>query len=379
MFARLTLLTILGVSLISCEPALQNDQYSLEVTIHPASEELLNEMAETERFSGVALVMQGDRLAHANAYGPADDMKQNELGTVIHVGSITKQFTAAAIMQLVEAKTVDLDTTINRYLPAGYRSENWQPVTARHLLSHTSGVADYGVTRPYYDVVDSWAFGETVDGMIREAMTKPLEFEPGSDFAYSNIGYTLLGEIIQEQSCLSFAGYIMENILLPMGMTSSLVHTVEHTQKENEASGLRWNEQLARHTKDEVVSLPVTSADGGLVTTLDDFIKWSKIYSSASNPVISQESLAALTTPAIPHGSYDWPEEDPRGGVPSYGFGVTISDELLSHSGWIVGFRSHFIFDRETELLIAVFTNNTTNDPLAIANALFRIHEPVTK
>lgn len=344
-----------------------------EVT-HQASEDFLTEMIEVERFTGVALVMRGNDIVHARAYGNATPEMANQLTTVFHVASVTKQFTAAAIMQLVEQGALDLDGPINDYLPEKYRSGIWTDVLIRHLLSHTSGIPDYAVTREYYDVTDGWAFAETVDGMIREAMQSELEFVPGAAFKYSNIGYTLLGEIIQEQTGLPYADYMQENLLDPLGMTASRVHVEGHVPVPHEASGFRWHEGEHRHTKDEVVILPVTSPDGGLVTTLDDFVKWIDVYRTMAHPRLSRASLERMLQPSIPDGSYDWRDKGLRGDL-TYGFGLELSGDLISHAGWIVGFQSYFIYDRRADLLVVVFTNNITNDAVRIAVDLFKIHD----
>lgn len=342
--------------------------------IHQPSEDFLAKMTQTERFTGNALVMRGNNVIHAQAYGNATDEMENQLNTVFHVGSVTKQFTAAAIMQLVERGSLNLDDSINDCLPEKYRSGNWSDVRVRHLISHTSGIPDYAVSREYYDVTDGWAFDDTVDGMIREAMGQELEFTPGADFEYSNIGYTILGEIIEEQTGSLYIDFIQENLLDPLGMTNSRIRVEDHVSLPNEASGFRWNEEKNRHTKDEVVSLPVTSPDGGLATTLNDFIKWIAVYRDMQHPRLSRASLERMMQHSIPDGSYDWPEEGLRGST-SYGLGLTLSGDLISHPGMIVGFQSHFIYDRKADLLVVVFTNNKTNDVIKITSKLFRIHD----
>ncbi|PQA86379.1 serine hydrolase domain-containing protein [Hyphococcus luteus] len=342
--------------------------------IDQASEQFLQQMVVEEHFSGAALVMRGDDIVHARAYGPATLDASNRLDTIFHVASMTKEFTAAAVMQLVEQGMIDLEGSINDYLPERYRSEKWSSVKVRHLLSHTSGVPDYAETRDYYDVVDGWAFGDTVDGMIREAMDKDLQFEPGSDFYYSNIGFTLLGEILQEQSGQPYAAFIQDNVLDPAGMTNSRIHVEGHEPRPGEAAGLRWDEEKGRHVKDDILSLPVTPPDGGLATTLSDFIKWISVYRDMSHPKLSAASLERMMQPSIPPVSYLWPDQGLRGEA-SYGFGLTLSGDLIMHEGYIVGFRSHFIYSRDDDLLIAVFTNNTSNDVFRMSSGLFAINQ----
>ncbi len=343
-------------------------------TTHQSSEQFLQEMIAEERFSGVALVMRGANVVHARAYGPASPGAANRLDTAFHVGSVTKQFTAAAILKLVDQDVLDLDSPVNDYLPEQYRSDKWSSVTVRHLLSHTSGIPDYAESRDYYEVVDGWAFGTTVEGMIREAMGKELQFAAGTDFFYSNIGFTLLGEIIQEQSEQTYAAFIQDNVLNPIGMTNSLIHVEGRIPKLNEASGLRWDEESDQYVKDDILSLPVTPPDGGLVTTLDDFIKWIAVYRDFKHPNLSATSIECMMLQSIPPGSYLWPDQGLRGEA-AYGFGLSLSGDLIMHEGYIVGFRSHFIYSRNDDLLVVLFTNNTSNNVFRISAGLLEIHQ----
>ena len=346
----------------SLTSALDSD---ISEVVEPRVEAFLQKMIDEERFSGVALVARRGEVVHAKGYGVAADGASNNVSTAFHVASVTKQFTAVAIMQLVEAGALILDESINTYLPEDYFTPIWNDVHVLHLLSHSSGITDYAVTRDYYDVVDGFCLGDTVDGMIREAMSKDLEFTPGTEYSYSNIGFTLLGEIIKEQTEIPYDRYMKEKILEPMGMHSSRVHIEGHVPAENEAAGHRWDEGAQQHVKDDVVSLPVTEADGGLVTTLSDFRKWIRLYSGGSQNILSKSSIDAMTTSQISTG---------RGGsIDGYGYGIGVGQRLIGHSGYIVGFRSRFDYDRQTGTLIAVFTNNTANDPGKISSGVLSI------
>ena len=333
--------------------------------VEPRVEAFLQEMIEEEHFSGVALIAEDGKVVHAKGYGVSVGGASNNVDTAFHVASLTKQFTAAAIMQLVEAGVLNIDESINAYLPEQYVTPIWNDVHLRHVLSHSSGISDYAVTRDYYDVVDGFCLGDTVDGMIREAMSKDLEFTPGAKYSYSNIGFTLLGEIIEEQTDIPYDRYMKEKILEPMGMHSSRVHIEGHIPAENEAAGHRWDEGTQKHVKDDVVSLPVTAPDGGFVTTLSDFLRWVSLYSGGDQNILSRASIDAMTTSQI--------SMERGGSIDGYGYGIGVGQRLIGHSGYIVGFRSSFSFARENNTLVAVFTNNTTNDPARISAGLLTI------
>jgi CubicO group peptidase (beta-lactamase class C family) len=270
-------------------------------------------------------------------------------------------------MQLVEKGVVTLDDPINSYLPQKYRSSQWDAVTVHHLLSHTSGIPDYAVSRDYYQVLNGFCSANTVDGMVKEAMVKDLQSAPGSKYSYTNLGYTLLGIVIENQTNLPYDDYVKRSILDPMGMSASRIHVAEHVEADDEAEGSRWSEEQGRHVKDDVVSLPATAPDGGLVTTLGDFAKWARINTAAAGDttILSQESIRRMSSPAVEIGS--------GGPLDSMGYGLYTGDRLIGHSGRIPGFSSQFIFDRETQSLVVVFTNNVSNDPQRIAFGLLTI------
>lgn len=333
--------------------------------VDPRIEAFLEEMIDQEHFSGVVLVAGNGDILHAKGYGMASEGYLNDVDTAFHVASVTKQFTAAAIMQLVEAGTIDPGSSINSYLPEKYRAPVWNDVQVHHLLSHSSGIVDYAVTRDYYEVVDGFCLGDTVDGMIREAMSKDLEFFPGTQYSYSNIGFTLLGEIIEEQTNTPYEVYMQENILEPMGMQSSRIHVEGHVPGKNEAAGHRWDNEAQKHVKDDIVSLPVTAPDGGLVTTLSDFVRWATIYTRGNQRILSEASIRTMTTQHVSMGR--------EGEIDAYGYGLGVGKWLIGHSGYIVGFRSRFDLARESETLVVVFTNNTSNDPGRISAGLLTI------
>jgi CubicO group peptidase (beta-lactamase class C family) len=333
-------------------------------------ETFLKKMENEEHFTGVALVMIQDEVVHAKGYGMANSERENSVTTAFHIASITKQFTAAAILQLVEKGIVSLEESINNYLPKEYISPKWDSVTLHHLLSHTSGITNYEITRDYYEVVKGFCLGNTVDGMVKEAMGKDLEFKPGYQFSYSDINYTLLGFVIENQTHTPYDEYLKANILDPMGMRASKIHVIGHVPATEEAEGYRWSKEQSVHVPDDIVSLPVTEPDGGLVTTLTDFVNWVGIYLGKDQTILSQNSVAMMTSPLIGANI-----EGPRGKPQSYGYGLLMEDDLINHSGYIVGFRSDFILDRKKEILIVVFSNNTTNDPIHISNGLLKILE----
>lgn len=348
-------------------------QLAPQETLDETAETFLREMVEAEHFSGAVMVVRGEQVVHKRAYDPVSTCHENRIDSRFHVGSIAKQFTAAAIMQLVENGSVALHGGINDFLSQAHRSGVWKDISVEHLLSHSSGIPDYAVTREYYEVVDGWALGATIDGMIREAMARPLDFQPGSEFRYCNLGYTLLGEIIEAMTGLRYADYIKQALLDPLGMVNSQIHDERYIPMRTDAVGLRWDDRTGCHVRDDIVSLPVTPADGGLVTTLDDFARWVTVYKFMKHPMLSKASLECMLMQAAPVETYRWPERNMRG-QGFYALGLMRSGDLVMHEGSIVGFRSFFLYSRDDDLLISVFSNNSRNDVFRIASGLFTLH-----
>ncbi|MBT8294596.1 MAG: beta-lactamase family protein, partial [Eudoraea sp.] len=338
----------------------------LKKVTNPPIESFIQKMITEEHFKGVVLVAKDDKVIHAKGYGFAQDSIRNTIHTKFHVASVTKQFTAAAIMQLVEQNSINLEESINAFLPAHYRSDKWNNVTIHHLLTHTSGIEDYAVTRDYYEVEKGFCLGNTVDGMIKEAMAKELNFPLGSAFSYSNIGYTLLGEIIKHTTGEPYDNYMKKHIFEPMGMHDSFIHnTSNYTVSKDEAIGYKWDTVMKKHLPDDIVSLPVTEPDGNLVTTLSDFLKWTKIYTEKDKTILQNGSVEKMITPYIKNDFIFMQEHNPH-----YGYGLSLTDKTISHPGYIVGFRSHFIVDTTQNLQVFVFNNNVSNNPRNISTGI---------
>jgi CubicO group peptidase (beta-lactamase class C family) len=201
--------------------------------------------------------------------------------------------------------------------------------------------------------------------MVKEAMGKDLEFVPGSKYSYTNLGYTLLGLIIETQTNTSYDEYIRNNILVPMGMTSSRIHVVGQAPAENEAEGMRWSAERGRHVPDDIVSLPATAPDGGLITTLGDFAQWARIFTAGEQPILSHDSIRLMSSPQIRIGN--------GGPLDSMGYGLFVGDRLTGHGGLIVGFSSQFVYDRETRSLIVVFSNDVDGNPQQVVFGLLTL------
>jgi CubicO group peptidase (beta-lactamase class C family) len=299
-------------------------------------------------FRGAVLVKKDGELVLSKGYGYAKGTGdaigafRNTPSTVFQIASLTKQFTAAAIMKLQEAGKLDIGQPINNYLPEKYQFEVWDDVTVLDLLSHTSGIPNYTDADNYSDIAKTL----TVDKIIRQAAKKKLLFQPGDDYNYCNTEYTILGVIIEELSGQSYADFIKKELFIPAGMTSSGVRTDTCVPADNAAIGYCWNDSNTKLIEDTSENIAATCADGAIFSTVEDLAKWSDVLDGKKG-VLSKKSIETMTDP----------------GWGNYGCGLFIDKAFkrkrIHHNGSIAGFRTDFCkFPDEDATIIAL--SNTT-------------------
>src|SRR5882724_7849807 len=209
--ARLLLLVVSVI--IFYAPALAQDKAR-------QIDELVSLYHKYEQFNGSALVAENGKIIYKKGIGLANMEWNipNEPDTKFRLGSITKQFTATLILQLVEQGKIKLDGKLSDYLDA-YRKDTGARITIHNLLSHTSGVPNYTAQQGFFQNVSRNPF--TVDDFIKKYASGDLEFEPGTKFNYSNSGYFLLGAIVEKVTGKPYEQVLKENILDPLGMKNS--------------------------------------------------------------------------------------------------------------------------------------------------------------
>lgn len=304
-------------------------------------------------------VGRGDSVIFSKGYGSANlefDIPMNA-DTILRIGSVTKQFTAAAVMKLVEQNKLSLDDTLDKMLP-DYPAPS-KPVTLRHLLNHTSGI---------WSCTDSEEFMErdatlelTPDQVIATFKDKPLEFDPGTKWNYSNSGYYLLGEIIEHASGKPYAQFVQDELFTPL----SLTHTRYENNQEiipNRAQGYGFNGKT--RVNDKPIGADVPGAAGSLLSTGSDLARWN--IALVNGKVISADSYALMTTPTIL----------PDGSNTKYGFGLVMdnweSRPRISHGGGIFGFTSQLAYFPNEQITVAVIANTEAFDPGKVAASVAR-------
>jgi len=305
-------------------------------------------------------VLRGRDTIVLKGYGRAD--LENDLPatarTVYRIGSITKQFTAAAVMQLVEQGKISLDDTIQKFLPA-YHTQGHH-VTIRQLLTHTSGIKSYTSLGPEW--TSRMRLDLPPDSLTAMFQAKPFDFEPGTRFLYNNSGYYLLGLIIERASGASYAGYLQQHLFGPLGLDATR-YCDERPLIAHRARG--YERDSARFVNASPLSMTQPFAAGALCSTVGDLVTWSRSL-DAHRPV-SAASYAAMTTPAtLADGS--------RTG---YGFGLAIGElsghPRIGHGGGINGFLSQLDNYPADTLTIAVLANSESAHPDRLAEDIARL------
>ena len=309
---------------------------------------LLAPYAQAQAFSGTLLVARDGRVILRQAVGLADREWNvpNAPDTRFRLGSLTKQFTAAAILQLAEQGRLSIDDPISKFYADAPAA--WSKVTIKHLLTHTSGIPTYTAIPGFFARDSRWP--HTPDEIIRLTRDKPLEFEPGSKFAYDNSGYIILGWVIEKVSGQSYANYLKAHIFGPLGMKGS-GYDVSEEILPRRASGYSYGPLGWRNAAYLDMSVPY--AAGSLYSTTGDLLTWEEALFGGK--VISPASLKLMTT--------DWGNH--------YGFGLGIDQldghDQIAHDGGINGFSTSLQRYPKDGVTSIVLANLDGADPHKIA------------
>jgi CubicO group peptidase (beta-lactamase class C family) len=299
-------------------------------------------------------VARGFGLANVELAAPASE------GTVYEIQSLTKQFTAAAIMLLVEDAKVRLDAPISAYLP--HLPEAWKPITVRQLLSHTAGIPDY-TEAPGWSA--SSRLDRTPDDLLAPIRRRPLEFVPGSRWKYSNSNYYVLGEIIEKAGGRSWAGFLRARIFRPLGMSNTCANDLSDILA-GRASGYHWSGS-------KIVNVPPVSpsqkwAAGGVVSTATDLAVWE--LALRSGKLLGPGSLSQMLSPA----------KLTPGGVAPYGFGNELETDhghpVAGHQGSGLAYNCSLLRYVKDDVTVIVLANLTQGHTHAIARKIATFYLP---
>jgi CubicO group peptidase (beta-lactamase class C family) len=313
-----------------------------------------------QRVPGLSVaILRGDSLLLVGSYGFANiehHVRATD-STVYKMGSVTKQFTAAAVVMLSEQGRLHLDDSITQYVPEG--SAAWRGITIRHLLTHTSGIPEYP------DSLD-WQRDYTEEEFVRLAATLPLQFDPGKSWAYSSTGYVLLGVIIHRVTGTFYGDFLREHIFRPLGMATARINS-ETDIVPNRAAGYHFVNDTLKN-RDWVSPSINSTADLGLSLSVRDVIRW--ITGLDHGMVLSPADLEASWTPVRLNAGDSYP----------YGLGWHITQlrgyRRIGHSGSWQGFQTTIQRFPDFHVTVVVLANLAEAKSEAIAFGIAGLIEP---
>jgi len=317
---------------------------------------LLNTIFPKDGPGGTVLVSKGGQIIYNNAYGKANLELKIPMTTehVFRMGSLTKQFTAVCILKLIEEGKLSLEDKLIKFIPD--YSPNVEKITIANLLAHTSGIKNYTGLPAFNEILKRRDLSPLE--LIALFKDQPLDFEPGSNYQYSNSGYILLGFIIEKLSGMAYGKYVQENIFIPLNMSHSYYD--ERTKViSNRISGYRKRND--RYENSEFLSMTLPYAAGSLLSTTGDLLKW---YSGlADGKIISKTSLA------LAHTSWKLPSGRETG----YGFGWEIGNihgsKAVKHNGVVNGFFTDVVYLPAERILVSILSNYENVGDLDVAAA----------
>lgn len=289
---------------------------------------LIEHMATHEIVGLAAAVLLDGRLVHLTGHGKANV----ECGTaatadtVFELASVTKPFTASAVVLLAEEGALALDDPIAGFFPEAPPS--WAGITIRHLLNHSSGIPDYFTMEAFHLGEEfAWQLDFSHDAFLRIVREAPLDFTPGEDTAYSNTGYSLLGILIERATNRSYAEVLEDRIFRPLGMTATRRNSRTAIIPGRAAGYVRVDGVLQNAA---YTSTTWAYAEGGIVSSARDLARWDEALTSGT--ILSREHLEEMWNP-------------PAQELPAIGLGWTRNTspqgDVIGHSGGKPGFSTY--------------------------------------
>lgn len=300
------------------------------------------------------LVIKDGKAVVKRGYGLAN-LETHEAvmpATNYRLASVSKQFTAAAILLLAERGKLSLDDHVRRWIPE--LPATHEAITIRQLLSHAGGLIDYE------DLMPATQMAQLNDAdVLRLLANEPRSyFPPGTSYRYSNGGYVLLGLIVERASGQDLAQFLAANVFKPLGMTHTLMY--EHGGPEVRHRAYGYSDDNGYWTRTDQSPTSATRGDGGIYSSIDDLARWDaalydhRLLSDASR----RQAFAAQNTVRG--------EDD----VDSYGYGWRIHGDVLWHSGESIGFRNVIIRWPKQHLTVILLSNRNDPEPYRTALAI---------
>ncbi|MGB3440539.1 MAG: serine hydrolase domain-containing protein [Actinophytocola sp.] len=351
---RPALLVAIVVALVACAPE----------PAPPAPDDhglasYLDDLVELRQFRGVVEVRRGDEVLLSKGFGQADVARDvpNEPDTRFRIASVTKMFTALAVLMLQEEGKLAVGDRLCAHLASCPAA--WQAITIEQLLTHISGLWDYNELTEEDGARYLAEFGQrpTPAQLLQTFVDRPLHFPPGTRWQYNNCGYDLLGMLVERHSGQTYGEFLHDRILEPLGMADSAYDPAQ-PGSEHDATGYQdWT------TPAETLSDAVNFANGGVYSTGPDLARWSRFLLTGKPAIVEQDTFAELLRPRV----------DAAVGV-RYGYGVetrgTGEGTTIGHGGILPGFRSQVLVQPASGLSVVVLSNLATVVPKTVADNL---------
>jgi CubicO group peptidase (beta-lactamase class C family) len=344
------ILLLCAFCFLSCAP------YAWKDTLIHSVDLLFSEYTSSSGPGASVAIIKDGKLFYSNAYGMADLESRTPCTTRTNyrLASVTKQFTAMAVLELVDRRKLTLDSHLTDVLPGA--PSYMHDVTIRHLLNHTSGIVDYEDLVPDNQTVQ--VLDKDVLRLLRSIDS--VYFPPGAKFKYSNSGYSLLALVVESISGQSFAAFLKKNIFDPLGMNHTLAHQQGFSTVDHRAYGYSRTDTGFVRTDQSVTSAVL--GDGGIYSSVDDLFKWDQTLYTES--LVRSDLYDAAVTPARLND----------GSRTTYGFGWFVEPYRngirFLHEGSTRGFRNAILRMPDKQLTVIILTNRNEGEPIQIARKI---------
>lgn len=327
-------------------------QKEANTTLPARLDHVVTKFQKNRQFMGTVLVAQNDQIIFEKAYGMAnlEWLVPHTIDSKFRLASVTKQFTAAAILQLDEQHKLSINDPACNYFDACPAA--WKKITIKQLLSHTSGLPNY-TDYSEFRTLAAQRVPETPGEILLLTKNKPLDFEPGTQWKYDNSGYIFLGVIIEKVSGEKYSNYIKKHIFEPLGMSNSGYDNAE-TVLYHRVSGYQPCKETLCNASYIDMSIPFSA--GSLYSTVEDLYRWDRaLY---TNTILKKSSREHMFT-AVKN---------------NYGYGFDLSPmdhhKQIGHGGNIPGFSTYIARFAKDNIVIIVLSNVDGVDTKTIATSL---------
>ncbi len=316
-------------------------------------DQLVQSQVSQQQFMGTVLVARGNNVLFSKGYGSAnlEWNVPNTPDTKFRLGSLTKQFTAACILLLEERGKLSVNDPVKKYMPDAPAA--WDKMTIYNVLTHTAGIPNFTSFPDYPKLMPLPATPEQLVARFRD---KPLDFEPGEKWNYSNSGYVLLGYLIEKISGGTYQKFLTENIFTPLGMKDSGYDSNIPVIAHRASGYARTPNGIENAT---FIDMTVPFSAGALYSTTGDLLKWEQ--GLFGGKLLKPESLAKMTTPF---------KND-------YAFGLQVTmpggRKMIDHAGGVNGFTTELAYYPDDKLTVVVLNNLGTPAATQLATQLAAI------